>query len=143
MYGENEMNTSEPFEELVRFEMSGTMEMFTLIVILGRHHADAGGFAIRCGRGSYDEPTWSDTHVSDDTAASVMAAFDALRLPLIPEFVMGCDGTNYRLIVHRGFNQVELTWWSVPPTQWAPLIPVVQRLIDCAGPGAEGVQIGD
>jgi hypothetical protein len=137
------MNASELAEELVRFEMSGTIQADTLIVVLGRRHHDTGGFVIRCGRGSYDEPTWSDTDVSDDTAASIMAAFDALRLPLIPPFVLGCDGTNYRLIIDRGFNRVEFTWWSVPPTQWAPLFPVVQRLIDCAGPSADGVQIID
>jgi hypothetical protein len=135
------MSVADDVEDLVCFEIAPSDLPNALIVILWRRLDDAGGFGIRCGEGKHDDPVWTDTPVSDDAAASLLASFEALRLPIVPDFVLGCDGTNYRLRIHRGYNATELAWWSEPPRQWKRLMPLVQRLLDLAGQSDWGVDV--
>lgn len=137
------MSVADDVEELVRFEIAPSDLPDALIVILWRRFDDAGGFGIRCGESKHDEPVWTDTPVGDDAAASLLASFEALRLPIVPDSVLGCDGTHFGLKIHRGFNATELAWWSKPPRQWKRLMPVVQRLLDLAGQSAWGVDVVD
>lgn len=127
------MGSADDLEGLVRFEIFPSLLPDALIVVLWQRSGDAGGFAISCGKRKYDEFIWSETPVSDDAAASLLASFEALRLPIVPDSVFGCDGTNYHLKIRRGFNATELVWWSKPPRQWKRLMPVVRRLLDLAG----------
>jgi hypothetical protein len=39
----------------------------------------------------------------------------------IPEVIFGLDGTTYELLIERGFNRVQFTWWCEPPGVWKAL----------------------
>lgn len=52
---------------------------------------------------------------------------------------MGLDGTTYRVCVTRGWNSIDLRWWGSAPTQWESLAPLLQRIVDLAGPRAASV----
>jgi hypothetical protein len=47
-------------------------------------------------------------------------------LPLIPEFVHGCDGVIYSLEVINGMNSATFSWWVKLPKKWQELEAVLQ-----------------
>ena len=51
-------------------------------------------------------------------AESMLAILEKQVVSLSPESVLRLDGTTYELLVERGFNKVQFTWWSEPPAGW-------------------------
>jgi hypothetical protein len=37
------------------------------------------------------------------------------NIAIIPEFVMGLDGTTYTIKIKNGFNEVSYKWWGGTP----------------------------
>jgi len=50
----------------------------------------------------------------------------------IPEAISGLDGTTYELLIERGFNKVQFTWWCEPPGVWKALGELSRRLLNRA-----------
>jgi hypothetical protein len=48
----------------------------------------------------------------------MLAILEKQVVSLSPESVLGLDGTTYELLIERGFNKVQFTWWSKPPAGW-------------------------
>jgi hypothetical protein len=81
------------------------------------------------------------TPISERVAVVLLAELSALRLPIITDFAMGFDGTTYRQMFRRGFNAHEFTWRGRVPPQWAPLAPLIRRLLALGGEQAAGVRV--
>ena len=50
----------------------------------------------------------------------------------VPEAISGLDGTTYELLIERGFNKVQFTWWCEPPGVWKALGELSRRLLNRA-----------
>ena len=51
------------------------------------------------------------------------------RIPAIPEYIMGLDGTFYEISIENGFNYAHYQWWSKPPEGWEKLEEFVERIL--------------
>ncbi|HTF24484.1 MAG TPA: hypothetical protein VK937_11295 [Candidatus Limnocylindria bacterium] len=50
----------------------------------------------------------------------------------VPEAISGLDGTTYELLIERGSNMVQFTWWCGPPRVWKALGELSTRLLNRA-----------
>ena len=50
----------------------------------------------------------------------------------VPEAIFGLDGTTYELLIERGFNRIQFTWWCEPPAVWKALGELSERLLNMA-----------
>ncbi len=53
-------------------------------------------------------------------------------VPVVPESIVGLDGTTYELHIDRGFSKVQFTWWCEPPPVWKALGEVAKTLLNRA-----------
>jgi len=53
-------------------------------------------------------------------------------ISVVPETIVGLDGTTYELLIERGFSKVQFTWWCEPPEVWKTLGEVSKRLLSIA-----------
>lgn len=65
-------------------------------------------------------------------AKRIAAALQHKVVSLVPESVFGLDGTAYELLVERGFNSIQFTWWAEPPAAWQALRELSTALLDLA-----------
>lgn len=57
-------------------------------------------------------------HVSRAWAKALKLRLAALRIPAVPNFVVGCDG-EYKELVYDGIGgRTAYRWWSCPPDGW-------------------------
>jgi hypothetical protein len=56
---------------------------------------------------------------------------EAVSVPIgpLPDDLGGLDGAIFQLALFGGFAEVRFQWWSVAPTQWAPLIEIADEMI--------------
>ena len=52
--------------------------------------------------------------------------------PVVPETIVGLDGTFYELHIERGFCKVQFTWWGEPPRVWNALGETAKTLLNRA-----------
>lgn len=55
-------------------------------------------------------------------AKRIMAILEHRVASVTPESVVGLDGTTYELLIERGLNKVQFTWWWLPGTRVPPAI---------------------
>jgi hypothetical protein len=65
-------------------------------------------------------------HVRDREVPSALATswqdkLAALRLPLVAEEILGCDGETFTLTTIMGFSSATLSWWCDGPQEWRAL----------------------
>jgi hypothetical protein len=65
-------------------------------------------------------------------AREIMEILERQVLPVVPETIEGLDGTTYELLIERGFNKVQFTWWCEPPRVWKALAKVAKALLNRA-----------
>lgn len=64
--------------------------------------------------------------------AKVKAILERQIFTIVPETVIGLDGTNYELVIERGFNKIQFNWWSNLPATWQALGSVCETLLKSA-----------
>lgn len=67
--------------------------------------------------------------VSTDDVSHLLAKLSGLRIPPVPDGIMGLDGTTYTLRIVQMFNAASYTWWEASPKGWEGLEEVAQRMI--------------
>jgi len=50
--------------------------------------------------------------VPSSEVAMVKAVLERQIFTIVPESVIGLDGTNYELVIERGFNKIQFNWWN-------------------------------
>lgn len=65
-------------------------------------------------------------------ARELMEILERQVLPVVPETILGLDGTTYELLIERGFSEVRFTWWCDPPRVWKALGEVAKTLLNRA-----------
>lgn len=68
----------------------------------------------------------------DVPAAEARTIQDILQgqiTPVVPETIVGLDGTFYELHIDRGFSRVQFTWWCEPPRVWSALGEAAKTLL--------------
>jgi hypothetical protein len=65
-------------------------------------------------------------------AHRILAILENRVASVSPEHVMGLDGTTYDLLIERGFNKVQFTWWCEPPAAWQALGELSKMLLERA-----------
>ena len=68
-------------------------------------------------------------------AAEARGILDILQrqiAPVVPETIIGLDGTFYELHIERGFSKVQFTWWCEPPPVWNALGAAAKTLLNRA-----------
>jgi hypothetical protein len=61
-------------------------------------------------------------------AEKILEMLSAVKICPIPNWTVGCDGTQYELEIIRGLNSVHYSWWPHLPDQWESLKPIVDIL---------------
>lgn len=85
---------------------------------------------------SSDEDTLSGYEEMDADGDMLRGYFDrlqALTLPIGPLLnnIGGADGTTYHLALFGGlYSEARFRWWTDHPPQWAPLVDVVNDMIE-------------
>jgi hypothetical protein len=51
---------------------------------------------------------------------------------VVPDRVLGFDGTSYELIINRGFNGVQFVWWCEAPQAWKVLGEAAKTILTWA-----------
>jgi len=62
----------------------------------------------------------------------ILDILDPQVFSAVPEATSGLDGTTYELLIERGFNKVQFTWWCEPPGVWKALGELARRLLNMA-----------
>jgi hypothetical protein len=70
--------------------------------------------------------------VPPSEAKKLTAVLEQQVVSVAPECVLGLDGTTYELLIERGFNRIQFTWWGEPPTAWRALRELSATLLDFA-----------
>ena len=70
--------------------------------------------------------------VPPSEAKKLTAAMEHQAVSVAPEGVLGLDGTTYELLIERGFNRIQYTWWGEPPAAWRPLRELSNTLLGVA-----------
>ena len=65
-------------------------------------------------------------------AKIITAILEHQFVTVAPESVQGLDGTTYRLLIERGSNIVQFTWWCEPPAGWQALGELAKTLLKIA-----------
>jgi hypothetical protein len=65
-------------------------------------------------------------------AQRIVATLESQLISVVPESVLGLDGTTYELLIERGFNRIRFTWWGEPPRAWRVLRELSNTLLDLA-----------
>ena len=65
-------------------------------------------------------------------AKRIMAILEHQVVSVTPERVLGLDGTIYELLIERGLNKVQFTWWCAPPAEWKALGVLSKILLERA-----------
>lgn len=65
-------------------------------------------------------------------AKRIMAILEHQVVSVTPERVLGLDGTTYQLLIERGFNKAQFTWWCEPPAEWKALGELLKILLERA-----------
>jgi hypothetical protein len=82
-----------------------------------------------------DEITKSIGWRREVPAAEAREILDILQrqiAPVVPETIVGLDGTGYELHIERGFSKVQFTWWCEPPRVWNALGEAAKTLLNRA-----------
>ncbi len=67
--------------------------------------------------------------VSPTEVRDILDILEHRVISVVPEPIIGLDGTTYELLIERGFSKVQFTWWCEPPTGWKALGEVSKRLL--------------
>lgn len=59
--------------------------------------------------------------IDRDHALAFLQDLKTQSIQLLPDSVMGMDGTTTSLTIECGFNKLHLSWWQEAPPQWAGL----------------------
>ena len=59
--------------------------------------------------------------IDRDQALAFLQDLKTQTIQLLPESVLGLDGTTTSLTIEQGFNKLHLSWWQDAPPQWAGL----------------------
>jgi hypothetical protein len=70
--------------------------------------------------------------VSPTEVRDILDNLEHRVIPVVPEPIIGLDGTTYELLIERGFSKVQFTWWCEPPPAWNALGEVSKRLLSVA-----------
>jgi len=62
----------------------------------------------------------------------ILGILDRRVFPAVLEATSWLDGTTYELLIERGFNRVQFTWWCEPPGVWKALGELSRRLLNRA-----------
>jgi hypothetical protein len=65
-------------------------------------------------------------------AKTITTILEHLVATVAPESVQGLDGTTYTLLIKRGFNVAQFTWWCEPPAGWQALGELAKTLLKIA-----------
>jgi hypothetical protein len=65
-------------------------------------------------------------------AKKIAAILEHQFVTIVPESLEGLDGTTYRLLIERGSNIVQFTWWCEPPTGWEALGELAKTILKIA-----------
>jgi hypothetical protein len=65
-------------------------------------------------------------------AKTIATILEQLVPTVVPESVEGLDGTTYTLLIKRGFNVIQFTWWCEPPAGWQALGGLAKTLLKIA-----------
>ena len=79
-----------------------------------------------------------ECEIFEGDADDLLEKLKEASISVAPEYIVGCDGTTYDLIVESGFNRVHYQWWSERPKGWEALIDASNALLKLAGkPGID------
>ncbi len=73
------------------------------------------------------EKTVSSSHIE-----KILAKLADVKIPSIPQFSTGCDGTTYYLKLTHGFNSTSYKWWGAIPEEYQPLKYLCKTLLQLA-----------
>jgi hypothetical protein len=65
-------------------------------------------------------------------AKEFLAILESPTTVIVPQRKSGLDGTVHELLIERGSNKVQFTWWSGPPEVWKSLGDLSKRLLASA-----------
>ncbi len=102
--------------------------------ILAKNHSGGRtqGYQIATYVGDIDiaEKPVSVRDVDTKEVESLLHNLTTARIPIIPEFIAGCDGWTVNVEIDHGMNSVKYCWWVHIPEQWGILREVVQLIVD-------------
>jgi hypothetical protein len=98
------------------------MEEFALIVEV------RGGLVVDNCEEITEAMSWR-REVSPTEVRDILDILEHQVISVVPETVMGLDGTTYELLIERGFSKVQFTWWCEPPAVWKALGEISKRLL--------------
>ncbi len=131
-YGPN--NEDEDGDELIRFEINSSTGYRLEIRLLESIKASrTKSTVLKCKQ-------WSPLHGDKSWTRAVGAGYvDYLlrnlaeaRIPAIPEYVAGLDGTDYELMLNQGFNITTYRWWGNAPKGYEPIAAFTNELLKLA-----------
>jgi hypothetical protein len=67
--------------------------------------------------------------VSPTEVRDILDILEHQLISVVPETVIGLDGTTYEFFIERGFSKVQFTWWCEPPAVWKALGEISKRLL--------------
>ena len=95
-----------------------------------------GVYTLRGKRVRVDEIRFSkqilrkNIKVTPEWANGIIDELRKATIPLMPQEMMGCDGTFYSMSVGSPYGGASYTWWSCPPDGWGILPKVTEQIID-------------
>ena len=116
----------------LRISRTRSFEMFRTYTRLRLDPNDDGSYT-SFGR-AYEDP-WIEVKrcIPASEIQPLLDRLITLRLPIVPEEIMGCDGDFTELKLGNSFTGVKLNWWSALPEGWEELDEITQALIDVSG----------
>jgi len=70
-----------------------------------------------------------EVEISEDEYREIVKGLEDLKLSALPEGKgEGFDGRNYEVKIAKNGAIVSFSWWMDPPTEWQPLLDVVNKI---------------
>jgi hypothetical protein len=68
--------------------------------------------------------------LNKNLVTKLLTAMSEIKIPAIPEFNSGIDGSTYMLNINNGYNSSCYTWWNTPPRGYESLGRLVELLVE-------------
>lgn len=70
--------------------------------------------------------------IDDAKAKEILACVENLKISVVPDYILGLDGTRITVSITQGLNKVELFWWWKAPKQWEGVEKLVEMVREVA-----------
>ena len=119
------MNKQEPIISAIKYSLSASYDMHSINIALNTQYKDdARIYAISYQEEKAYDPskTKSFQHqISNTDINRLQKQIANLKVPVIREGMLGCDGETHTLSIHSGGFCVEYQWWGELPVGYEGL----------------------